>query len=179
MAANAKPTKKIHIDDWYYNDGRIDGMYGANAHYPGNFPVKRNRNPIKELLLRTRAGPRNMRLATHGDNVGAAKNPWVTKDQRNFFQIKHVPVQKAIKTMPWFKLYIHIDCHLKQVNKSKNIFKVTLFCLISNFRLSGFDLRRKVYLKIFKNNIWHSRLLFKFPAIIRVWWGPTRFTLLF
>ena len=100
MAANKKPVKKIHIHDWYYNDGRIDGMYGANAHYPGNFPVKKNRNPLKELLLRTRAAPRNMRLATHGDNVGAAKNPWVTKDQRNFFQIKHVPIQEAIKKMP-------------------------------------------------------------------------------
>ena len=100
MEANKKKTKKIHIHDWYYNDGRIDGMYGANVHYPGQFPVKRNREPLKALLLRTRAAPRQMRLTTHGDDVGAAKNPWVTKDQRNFFQIKHVPVHAAIKTLP-------------------------------------------------------------------------------
>ena len=100
MEANKQNRKNIHIHDWYYNDGRIDGMYGANVHYPGQFPVKRNRVPLKELLLRTRAAPRQMRLTTHGDDVGAAKNPWVTNNQRNYFQIKHTPLHAAIKTLP-------------------------------------------------------------------------------
>jgi len=82
-----KSRKEVYIHPWYYDDGRIDGMYGANVHYPG-FPVKKNRNPFKQMILRTRVSPRIMRLTTHPDNAKTAKHPW-TYRANYYFQNKY------------------------------------------------------------------------------------------
>jgi len=80
------PNIKVNIHDWYYDDGRIDGMYAANNHYPG-FPAKKARHPFKQLKIRTRTHPRKIRLTTNPDTAKEAQHPW-TQTQRNYFSFK-------------------------------------------------------------------------------------------
>ena len=88
-----KEPKLVKIDDWYYDDGRIDGMYAANIHYPG-FPAKKNRHPFKMLKARTRAAPRQMRLVTHPMTAGAdVIHPW-TRSESRYFVPKHFKLRK-------------------------------------------------------------------------------------
>jgi len=83
----------VKIDDWYYDDGRVDGMYAANIHYPG-FPAKQARHPFKMLKVRTRASPRQLRLATHPTTAGkATAHPW-TRSEARYFQPKYFKLRK-------------------------------------------------------------------------------------
>jgi len=85
------PNTKVQIHDWYYDDGRIDGMYAANNHYPG-FPAKKARHDFKKLKIRTRTHPRKIRLTTNPDTAKEAKHPW-TQTQRNYFSFKDFNVR--------------------------------------------------------------------------------------
>merc|ERR1711917_129350 len=85
------PNTKVQIHDWYYDDGRIDGMYAANNHYPG-FPAKKPRHDVKKLKIRTRTHPRKIRLTTNPDTAKEAKHPW-TQTQRNYFSFKDFNVR--------------------------------------------------------------------------------------
>ena len=91
--ANAEfnPNTEVQIHDWYYDDGRIDGMYAANNHYPG-FPAKKPRHDVKKLKIRTRTHPRKIRLTTNPDTAKEAKHPW-TQTQRNYFSFKDFNVR--------------------------------------------------------------------------------------
>ena len=86
------PVTKVQIHDWYYDDGRIDGMYAANNHYPG-FPAKKARHDFKKLKIRTRTHPRKIRLTTNPDTAKEAQHPW-TQSQRNYFSFKDFNVKK-------------------------------------------------------------------------------------
>ena len=85
------PVTKVTIHDWYYDDGRIDGMYAANNHYPG-FPAKKALHDFKQLKIRTRTHPRKIRLTTNPDTAKEAKHPW-TQSQRNYFSFKDFNVR--------------------------------------------------------------------------------------